>query len=158
MAIAPQPPRPDAAAVDIFTFGETPMSHDEARIRALVDTWHSATQAGDVDTILGLMTDDAVFLVPGRPPMDKAEFAKLSRMPPGAPRPAFESASEIMEIEVSGDLAYLWSSLSVRVTPPGADRPIERAGHTLTVFRRVDGEWRLARDANLLVAVPRRNA
>lgn len=131
------------------------MTSDEARIRTLVDTWHAATQAGDLDTVLSLMTDDAVFLVPGRPPMDKAEFAKLSRVPPGAPRPTFESASEIMDVQVSGDLAYLWSRLSVRVTPPGADPPIERAGHTLTIFRRVDGEWRLARDANLLVAVPR---
>lgn len=134
------------------------MTSDEAQIRTLVDIWQAATQAGDVDTVLGLMTDDAVFLVPGRPPMDKAEFAKLSRVPPGAPRPKFESASEIMEVQVSGDLAYLWSRLSVRATAPDADPPIERAGHTLTIFRRVDGEWRLARDANLLVAVPQEDA
>jgi len=134
------------------------MTSDEAQVRTLVDTWHAATQAGDVDAVLSLMTDDAVFLVPGRPPMGKAAFAELSRVPPGAPRPTFESASEIMEVQVSGDLAYLWSRLSVRVTPPGADQPIERAGHTLTIFRRVDGEWRLARDANLLVATPREGA
>lgn len=134
------------------------MTSDEAQIRTLVDIWQAATQAGDIDTVLSLITDDAVFLVPGRPPMDKAEFAKLSRVPPGAPRPTFESASEIMEVQVSGDLAYLWSRLSVRVTPAGADQSIERAGHTLTIFRRVDGEWRLARDANLLVATPREGA
>lgn len=134
------------------------MPSDEDRIRALVDTWQAATQAGDVDTVLSLMTDDAVFLVPGRAPMGKAEFAELSRVPPGAPRPTFESTSEIMEIEVSGDMTYLWSRLSVSVTPPGADAPIERAGHTLTVFRRVDGQWRLARDANLLVVVPQKGA
>lgn len=131
------------------------MPTDEAQIRALVDTWQAATRAGDVDAVLGLMTDDAVFLVPGRPPMGKAEFAELSRVPPGVPRPTFESTSDIMEIEVSGDMACLWSRLSVRVTPPGADEPIERAGHTLTVFRRVDDRWLLARDANLLVGVPR---
>ena len=133
------------------------MPSDEDRIRTLVDTWQAATRAGDVDTMLGLMTDDAIFLVPGRPPMGKAEFAELSRVPPGAPRPAFESTSEIMEIEMSGDMAYLWSRLSVTVTPPGADEPIERAGHTLTVFRRVDGRWLLARDANLLVVVSRQD-
>ena len=130
------------------------MPSEEDQIRALVDTWQAATRAGDVDAVLDLMTDDVVFLVPDRPPMDKAGFAELSRVPPGAPRPTFESTSEIMEIAVSGDMAYLWSRLSVRVTPPGADEPIERAGHTLTVFRRVDGRWLLARDANLLVVVP----
>ncbi len=144
---------------DIWFFSSTrDMPSDEAQIRALVDTWQAATRAGDVDTVLDLMTDDAVFLVPGRPPMGKAEFAELSRVPPGAPRPTFESTSDIMEIEVSGDMACLWSRLSVRVTPPGTDQPIERAGHTLTVFRRVDGGWLLARDANLLVVVPRQSA
>jgi ketosteroid isomerase-like protein len=63
-----------------------------------------------------------------------------------------------MEVQVSGDMAFLWSRLSVSVTPPGADAPIERAGHTLTVFRRVDGRWLLARDANLLVVVPHKSA
>ena len=140
-----------------FFRSATDMPSDEDRIRTVVDTWQTATRAGDVDTVLGLMTDDAVFLVPGRPPMGKTEFTELSRLPPGAPRPTFESTSEIMEIAISGDMAYLWSRLSVSVTPPGADQPIERAGHTLTVFRRVDGQWRLARDANLLVVVPRRN-
>lgn len=134
------------------------MPSDEAQIRVLVETWQAATRAGDVDTVLGLMTDDAVFLVPGRPPMHKVEFAELSRVPPGAPRATFESTSEIMEIAVSGDMAYLWSRLSVTVTPPGTDQPIERAGHTLTVFRRIGDRWLLARDANLLVVVPRQSA
>jgi uncharacterized protein (TIGR02246 family) len=45
------------------------MFSDEQAIRSLVALWHSATAAGDVDTVLGLMTDDVVFLVPGQPPM-----------------------------------------------------------------------------------------
>ncbi|WP_407276392.1 YybH family protein [Halothiobacillus sp. DCM-1] len=131
------------------------MLSDEEQIRTLVQTWQSATHAGDVDTVLGLMTDDVVFLVPGRPPMRKAEFAALSRVPAGSPRPKFEGVSEIQEIHVSGDMAYLWTRLSVSVTPPGASQPIERAGHTLTVLRRVGGRWLLARDANLLSPVQR---
>ena len=128
---------------------------DEAEIRALVQTWQSATQAGDTEAVLRLMTDDVVFLVPGRPPMHKAEFAALSRVPPGSPRPKFEGASEIQEVQVSGDMAYLWTRLSVTVTPPGASQPMERAGHTLTILRRVGGKWLLARDANLLSPVVR---
>lgn len=131
------------------------MLSDEEQIRTLVQTWQSATSTGDVDTVLGLMTDDVVFLVPGRPPMRKAEFAALSRLPAGSPRPKFDGRSEIQEIHVSGDMAYLWTKLSVTVTPPGASQPIERAGHTLTVLRRVGGKWLLARDANLLSPVQR---
>ena len=57
------------------------MLSDEAEIRALVRNWQSATQAGDTEAVLRLMTDDVVFLVPGRPPMHKAEFAALSPVP-----------------------------------------------------------------------------
>ena len=129
------------------------MLSDENQIRALVQTWQSATKMGDVDAVLSLMTDDVVFLVPGRPPMHKAEFAALSQVPQGSPRPQFESTSEIQEVQVSGDMAFIWTKLSVTVTPPGAGAPVERAGHTLTVFRRVNGRWLLARDANLLSPV-----
>lgn len=130
------------------------MLGDEQQIRALVATWQSATKAGDLDTVLGLMTDDVVFLVPGRSPMHKAEFEALSRVPAGSPRPKIEGTAEIQEIQVSGDLAYVVSRLSVSVTPLGASQATERAGHTLTVFRRIGGKWLLARDANLLSPLP----
>ena len=130
------------------------MHTDELEIRNLVATWLTATKAGDVDTVLGLMTDDVVFLVPGRAPMRKQEFAELSRPPAGNTPPQIESRSEIQEIVVSGDVAFMWTKLSMVMTPPGG-QPIERAGHTLSVLKRVDGRWLLARDANLLVVVPR---
>jgi ketosteroid isomerase-like protein len=61
-----------------------------------------------------------------------------------------EGKSDIKEVRVEGDMACMWSHLTVVVTPPGAPA-IRRAGHTLTVLRRVSGRWLLARDANLLV-------
>jgi uncharacterized protein (TIGR02246 family) len=126
------------------------MSDDEAEIRNLVARWQTATKAGQTQTVLDLMTDDVVFLVPGRPPMSKDEFAALSASPPGVPRPQLQSTQDIREIEVSGAMAFMWSALRVAVTPPGATQPIEREGHTLTIFRKVKGRWLLARDANLL--------
>jgi uncharacterized protein (TIGR02246 family) len=129
------------------------MPTDEQQIRALVSTWISATQAGDIDTVLGLMTDDIVFLIPGRAPMSKSEFASLSRVPPGTPQPKFAGTSEIQEIQVLGDWAFMWTRLSVSITPPGTSEPIERAGHTLSIVKKVAGKWLLARDANLLAPV-----
>ena len=41
------------------------MRDDEAEIRELVATWMAATKAGDAQAVLDLMTEDAVFLVPG---------------------------------------------------------------------------------------------
>ena len=45
------------------------MDRDEQAIRKLIATWMTATMAGDTATVLGLMADDVVFLVPGRPPI-----------------------------------------------------------------------------------------
>jgi uncharacterized protein (TIGR02246 family) len=125
---------------------------DETQIRELAATWMAASQAGDVGTVLGLISDDAVFLVPGRPPMRKAEFEAAARAQagPGGARP--EGSSEIQEIKVLGDWAFMWTKLSVMVAPEGAP-PTERAGYTLTILRKEAGRWAIARDANLLAPV-----
>ena len=128
------------------------MQDDEQQIRELVATWMAATKAGDVETVLGLMTDDVVFLVPGRPPMGKAEFAAAARAQASGDAPSFDGSSDIQEIQVAGDWAWLWSRLRVVVTPPDGSPPLQREGHTLTVLRRSQGRWLLARDANLLGA------
>jgi uncharacterized protein (TIGR02246 family) len=130
------------------------VTSDEEQIRELVATWMAATRAGDVDTLLGLMTDDVVFLVAGKPPMRKSEFAAAARAQAGGAAPKFDGTSDIQEITVSGDWAFMWSRLTVVATPPGAGAPTTRAGHTLTVLHREGGRWRLARDANLLAPVP----
>ncbi|MEJ8835144.1 YybH family protein [Ramlibacter sp. AN1133] len=128
------------------------MSQDEQQIRELIRTWMEASKAGDTDTVLDLVTEDVVFLLPGRPPMRRDEFAAMSRSQAVPAAPRIEGDAEIQEVQVAGDWAFLWTRLSVKVTPPGG-APMERAGHTLTVLRKEQGRWRLARDANLLVPV-----
>lgn len=129
---------------------EASMQSDEQQIRQLVSTWMDATRVGDVDQVLSLMTEDAVFLVPGQPPMRKADFAAAMRSRSGAQAPQVDGSSEIQELQVHGDWAFMWTKLSVVITPPGGASPLTRAGHTLTVLRKQDGKWLLARDANLL--------
>lgn len=129
------------------------MKSDEDQIRELVANWMAATKAGDTDKVLDLMTDDAVFLVPGRLPMHKADFAAAARAQATGQAPSFDGKSDIQEIQVCGDWAFLWARLEVVVTPSQGAVAMKRAGHTLTVLRKVGGKWLLARDANLLVAV-----
>jgi uncharacterized protein (TIGR02246 family) len=123
------------------------MTDDERAIRDLVATWMTASQAGDLDTVLGLMTDDVVFMVPGREPFGKAAFAAASQGMKGV---GIEGKSDIRELQVLGDWAYLRNYLEVTITPPGG-APVKRTGYTLTILRKQpDGRWLLARDANLL--------
>lgn len=129
------------------------MSADEHAIRELVATWMSATKAGDLATVLSLMTDDVVFLVAGQQPFGKEQFAAVMKpAAAGTPMPAIDGHSEIQEVRVSGDLAYLWSRLDVEMKMPDG-KVSRRAGHTLSVFRKTAGRWQLARDANLLSPV-----
>lgn len=129
------------------------MSSDEQQIRELVATWMSATKEGDIATVLSLMTDDVVFLVAGQQPFGKDHFAAVMKPQPGGiPLPKIDGHSEIQEIRISGDHAYMWTRLTVEVTPPGGT-PVTRAGHTLSVLRKVAGRWQLARDANMLAPV-----
>jgi len=130
------------------------MLDDERQIRALVATWMSATKNGDVDTVLGLMSDDVVFLVAGHPPMiGKAAYAAASKAPAGQDAPKFDGTSEIQEITVAGDWASMWAKLTVVVTPPGGAASITRSGYTLSILRKQGGKWLLARDANMLSPV-----
>src|SRR4051812_19400150 len=104
------------------------MTSDEQAIRALVATWINATKIGDTDAVLSLMADDVVFLVTGQPPMiGKAAFAAAMRAQSGQGRPQFDGKSEIQEIQVLGDWAYMWTKLTVVFTPPGGTLPITRA-------------------------------
>ena len=125
----------------------TDESDDEAAIRTLVETWMAASKAGDVATVLDLMTDDVVFMVPGREPFGKQAFVAASD---AMKNMRIDGNDEIRELKVLGDWAYMRNHLEMTITPErGA--PVKRSGWTLTILRKEDGRWRLARDANLLV-------
>src|SRR5260221_10989462 len=125
------------------------MTNDEREIRQLVDRWMAASKAGDLPTVLNLMTEDVIFMVPGQKPFGKQAFAAASE---GMKDARIEGTNDIQEIEVMGDWAYLRNHLTMTVTPPGGGKPMRRSGYTLTILRKeADGKWRLARDANLMM-------
>ena len=130
------------------TTGASHTKHeDEQAIRALVDKWMEATKTGDVDMVLPLMSDDVLFMVPGREPFGKNEFAAQSQQLSSV---KVEGKSDIQEIEVLGDVAWMRNKLQVTMTKPGSE-PSTRSGYTLTILRKqADGKWVIARDANLL--------
>ena len=131
------------------------MNRDHQEIRQLVDNWLEATKKGDIPAVLSLMAEDVVFLVPGQPPMiGRAAYeaaASAQTMSMGS-RPEIESTSEIQEIKIFDDWAYMWTRLRIVITPSDGS-PSARAGHTLSILRKQGGKWVLARDANMLAPV-----
>jgi uncharacterized protein (TIGR02246 family) len=120
---------------------------DEKAIRDVVARWFAASQAGDTKAVLELMTDDVIFMVPGKEPFGKQEFEKTSTQMKDV---MIDGNADIREVQVLGDWAFIRSHLTVTMTPHNA-APVRRSGYTLTLLRKgEDGDWRLARDANLL--------
>jgi uncharacterized protein (TIGR02246 family) len=125
------------------------MATDEDQIRQTMAAWRDATRNGDLDAVLALMTDNATFLTPGKPPMTREQFAAGFRGFAG--KMQVDANQEVHEIHAAGDLAYAWSRLEVTMTANETGASSKRTGEVLTVFRRSPaGAWLLSRDANLL--------
>ena len=123
------------------------MSDDEQAIRDVVDRWMTATKAGDTKAVLDLMTDDVVFMVPGREPFGKEEFRAASEAMNGM---EIDGRAEVRELRLLGDWAFIRNHIDVRMGSPGGESS-HRSGYTLTILRKCeDGRWRLDRDANLV--------
>src|SRR3954469_6169462 len=105
------------------------MSDDEKEIRGLIDQWMTSTKAGDLETVLSLMTDDVVFLVPRATPFGKKEFRENSKQHADKSL-EFDGTSNIIELVVAGDFAYVINKLTVVTRTAGSERS-ERSGHTL---------------------------
>jgi uncharacterized protein (TIGR02246 family) len=120
---------------------------DEQSIRFWLDNWLRASAAGDSDTMMTLLADDMVFLVPGQPPFGKKEFKAAWDGP--MKRAKVDSKAGIEEILVNGDFAYTRTRLAVTITTPDG-KASSAKGYTMSLFRRTNGRWLLARDANLL--------
>jgi uncharacterized protein (TIGR02246 family) len=128
------------------------MEPEERAIREVHATWIDAVNAGDLARLLGVMTDDVVFLNPGRAPFGRDGFPagftaahQLSRI---------RCISELEEVVVAGDVAYTVCRDSLSVIPRAGAEVTELAGHRITIYRKQpDGRWLLARDAHTLSPV-----
>ena len=121
---------------------------DVRQIRRLVDSWIAASKAHDLPALTDMMTDDVVFMTPGRAPFGKREFAADVERTKGV---AIDARAVVQEIEVFGPRAYIRNHVRVELTSPG--QALKRvSGYAMSVLRKeADGRWRIARDANLVM-------
>jgi uncharacterized protein (TIGR02246 family) len=122
------------------------VSNDEQAIRELVDKWFDASKQGDVATLLTLMADDVIFMTPGREPFGKEAFTA------GGQRPLLkEGTSNIQELEVFGDQAWMRNHLDLIIEFPNGESK-RHSGYVLTILKKNPaGQWVISRDANLVM-------
>src|ERR1043166_4047371 len=123
------------------------IENDERSIRELVETWLSACEKGDLQTMLNLLAEDVIFMVPNKQPFGKEVFAQNYQQRKGA---GLRTESDIQEIKVLGDWAWTRNFLRVTFTDANGESS-KHSGYVLTILnKRPDGSWVIAQDANLL--------
>lgn len=86
-------------------------------------------------------------MVPGREPFGKDAFRAASETMKNV---RLRGTSDIREIKVLGDWAYIRNYIEITITPSGGEA-MRRKGYTLSILRkRSDGKWVLWRDANFV--------
>jgi len=128
------------------------MGSDERAIREVHTTWIDAVNSGDLVRLLSLMTDDVVFLNPGRAPFGRDGFPLGFSAAHQQSR--IRCTSDLEEVVIVGEVAYTLCRDSLSLTPRAGEEAMELVGYRITIYRKQpDGRWLLARDANTLSPV-----
>ena len=122
---------------------------DVAAIRALAEQWIATFEAGDVEGLVALYTEDAVRLPPDGPSYSgTAAFEEYFR---GIfEKFSFEGVWPVEgteEIIVADGWAYHLSEYIVMATPKEGGETVEEKGNVLEIIQRQsDGSWKFARE------------
>ncbi len=127
---------------------------DEQEIRELFDNWIESTTKGNLALAHQCIADDALFFVPGAGKMDKKTFAVAAagELPEDSPI-EFDLDSQLREIKIFCDHAYMWIKSTLVMTPKNGDPTTKMSGHSLSILEKRDVRWQILRDANTLTAV-----
>jgi uncharacterized protein (TIGR02246 family) len=141
-ACGPQAEQQAAPVVDESTSVDADV---EAITRVNVDLIE-AFNAGDVSAAVALVMDDAADLPPNRPAVVGKEAIRES-LQSDLDRFSWHFTDKIVEVEVSGDLAVVWTNYLVTLTPKDDGEPIESRGKWIKVLKRQsDGSWKFSRN------------
>jgi len=128
------------------------MDSAERAVRDHHAIWIAAVNSGDLDRLMAMMTDDVIFLHPGRAPFGRDDFPDGFLAAHRDNR--IDCRSDLEEVTVVGAVAYSVCCDALTVVPRAGGKTVELAGERLTVYRlQADGRWLLACDANTLAVV-----
>jgi len=126
---------------------------DIAAIKQLAEDWRAGWLSGDPETLLALLSDEPVLIMSHEPAIIGKEAIRTLY------QYVFENYTftsdenytrtsdvEQMEVEVDGDLGYIWSGYTNTETPKAGGETIKDHGQAVSIVRRQhDGSWKFAR-------------
>lgn len=124
------------------------MSPDEASLRDTIAAWIRASQAEDPQALSRLVAPDAVFLAPGRAPVEGRNAWAAARSPL---LHGTRLLLDLQQVVVYGDWAHAWCEIELSVPPAEGEAEVRVVGHSLVLYRKDGaGKWLLAREATQL--------
>jgi uncharacterized protein (TIGR02246 family) len=108
----------------------------------------------DLDAVLSTMTDDVVLLGAAGPPVVGREAVRQMYSDlVGKFRMENTATSADFTVDVVGNVAVVSGKDSAKMTPVDGSPTVLLSGPAVSVFRRVNGTWKLARSLNLMAPV-----
>jgi uncharacterized protein (TIGR02246 family) len=121
------------------------LEEDFEAIEKLSLDWDAGWENSDAEALLALYTDSPIVLPQGQPAvMGKSEIRSLYQSV--FQDYIIQGKGKVVEIEVSGNLGYFWSSYSLTATPKVSGDPVTSRGKSLFIVKRQeDNTWKIAR-------------
>ena len=128
---------------------------DEAALRGIYQKMPGQLASADTAAVGALFTDDGVEIMPGMPPAQGREAVKkeLATVVASMKNLKLSIGDASVTVADAGDLAvvkapYQMSYLNAK-GKPAADR-----GTSLTIFKKVNGQWKILIDTNISEVAP----
>ncbi len=119
---------------------------DAEAIMMLLTEYDAAATAGNVDAVMALYADDAVSMPPDAPARTGKEEIRAAFVAV-LEENTVQLTSQVDEVRVSGDLAFLRAAYDETVTPKAGGEPTQLHGKWLVILeRQPDGSWKSWRE------------
>ena len=107
--------------------------------------WVAAANAGDVDRLVSMFTDDAVMMEPETPAATGKEAIR-SQLQAFFDEVSIEDDSVAVEVRLAGDWAFARGRFTTIVTPKAGGEPNQIRGTWIDIReRQADGSWKISR-------------
>lgn len=118
---------------------------EEQAIREADEAMLSAARGHDASGFADAFADDGRLMFPYAPTAEgRDDIRTKTEEDFGAPGFEVEWSTESVDVAESGDMAYSFGRYNLGMETP--DGPMEDEGKFLTVWKKVDGEWKVAAD------------
>lgn len=118
---------------------------DLAAIKKIALDWNTGWDCANVEALLALYEDNPILMPQGQPAIIGKDAIRLLYQSVLKDF-IIKGKGEVVEVEVSGNLGYFWSSYSLTATPKAGGDPINSKGKSLFIVKRQDdSSWKIAR-------------